>query len=249
MFKLRSSVLTIRNPVQMIAAAFFVTTLAVCATVIHLHLNYDQEMRDTVQGKAVIATIVVCFPLTLIVMWQMLKTHRLSVELQRLVNRDRLTDAATRDFFFEKLAASPDGYGVSLMIDIDHFKQVNDTYGHLAGDDVIRQVATILRLNVRPDDIVCRFGGEEFVVFLKDAGPDEGWAISERIRQDIEGAVTPFEDGVIKVTVSVGGSLKKRIESIDEAIARADACLYRAKEFGRNRTEVDWERKDKARAE
>lgn len=126
------------------------------------------------------------------------------------------------------------------MVDIDHFKQVNDKVGHFVGDDVIRLAADVLRKQVREEDIVCRFGGEEFVIFLKSASLQEGWDTAERIRRSIEAATTPTDDGDVKITVSVGGSMKSSLEHIDDAIKRADECLYRAKEAGRNRTIVDW---------
>jgi len=172
---------------------------------------------------------------------------RLSEELTRLVNRDRLTDVATRDFFFARLTELPDAYGVSLMIDIDHFKQVNDTHGHLAGDDVIHAVAQVMRAQIRDVDIVCRFGGEEFVVFLHNATAEEGWAIAERIRLRTQELTTRTLSGDVKVIVSVGGSMKERIEHVDAAIKRADECLYRAKTTGRNKTVVDWPRHEDAR--
>ena len=165
---------------------------------------------------------------------------RLSEELTRLVNRDRLTDVATRDFFFARLTEFPDSYGVSLMVDIDHFKQVNDSHGHQAGDQVIRAVAQIMYDQVCDQDIVCRFGGEEFVVFLHRATPVDGHVIAERIRSAIEDAPTQTTTGSINVTVSVGRAMKDRLEHVDEAIKRADRCLYRAKGLGRNRTVVDW---------
>lgn len=232
--------LKIRNNTQVLVASVIVVFLAVAGILLHVQVNYAAEMRDTVRMKAVFATMAVSFPLVFLIMWEMKKNHILSTELQRLLNRDRLTDVATRDFFFERLAAAPDGYGVSLMVDIDHFKHVNDTHGHLAGDAVIRQVANILAASVRPNDIVCRFGGEEFMIFLEQASPEDGWDISERIRKGIEATGIQAQDGVIRVTVSVGGSLKQEIEDITSAIMRADACLYRAKDLGRNRTIVDW---------
>jgi diguanylate cyclase (GGDEF)-like protein len=170
-----------------------------------------------------------------------LHVWRLSQELTRLVNRDRLTDVATRDFFFKKLEEDEDAFGVSLMVDIDHFKEVNDTYGHLAGDAVILNVASVLKAQMRADDIVCRFGGEEFVVFLRSATAQEGEKIAERIRKSIAAAQTPTEQGAIGVTVSLGGSLKEQLENVEEAIKRADDCLYRAKAEGRNRIVMEWD--------
>jgi len=122
------------------------------------------------------------------------------------------------------------------MIDIDHFKAVNDTYGHFAGDDVIASVAEVLKVQTRPGDLVCRFGGEEFVIFLKQADLDLGGVIAERLRKAIATSVVESCGVQIKVTVSIGGSLKDAAEEIDAAIKRADAALYEAKALGRNRT-------------
>lgn len=103
--------------------------------------------------------------------WHLLRVTRLSQEMADLVARDRLSGAATRDYFFEVLTNERPRWGVTLMVDIDHFKQVNDTHGHIAGAAVIRAVADKLQGVTRSDDIVCRFGGEEFVVLLSDADP------------------------------------------------------------------------------
>lgn len=232
--------LNIQTRAHLFAAAFVITLISVCAVLIHVQVNYDPQLRDVVRGPAVMVTAILAFPLSIFPLQQLRKNHLLSSELQRLVNRDRLTDVATRDFFFERLEMDPTAYGVSLMIDIDHFKLVNDTHGHLAGDNVIHAVAQIMRAEIRDTDVVCRFGGEEFVVFLHSATPQEGWQIAERIRASTEAATTPTASGEIKVTVSVGGSMKDRIEHIDAAIKRADDCLYRAKAGGRNQIIVDW---------
>lgn len=165
---------------------------------------------------------------------------QLSEQLQALVERDRLTDVATRDFFFTKLAKAPDAFGVSLMVDIDHFKEVNDQYGHLVGDAVIQSVAKAIRSSVRETDVVCRFGGEEFVIFLSEANEAAAWAMAERMRKLVEQKGTVVDGGEVFVTVSVGGSMKSALEKIEDAIRRADACLYEAKRMGRNQTIVDW---------
>lgn len=177
---------------------------------------------------------VLAFGATWLVGQQMLRVHVLNTELQRLLNRDRLTDVATRDFFFARLAERPGSYGVSLMADIDSFKAVNDTYGHQTGDKVIMRVAAILAQEVGAQDIVCRFGGEEFVVFLDNASRTNALEVSERIRAGVEAATIDSEGSSVSVTVSIGGSLSKAAAEIDEAIRQADAALYRAKALGRN---------------
>ncbi len=217
-----------------------VTIMAIVSSVSLVVLIPHVGLADNEIWRGIIIPILIAPPLGLYGGYHHLRISRLTKKLKRIVNRDRLTDVATRDFFFTALSTESQAYGVSLMIDIDHFKQVNDTYGHFTGDQVIQKVAKILKQNVRASDIVCRFGGEEFVVFLAHAKPEEGWHIAERIRVETEKAVTATDIGPIKVTVSIGGSLKQEIEQIDDAIRRADACLYEAKNAGRNQTIVDW---------
>ncbi|MGX9357393.1 GGDEF domain-containing protein [Roseobacteraceae bacterium S113] len=166
---------------------------------------------------------------------KMREVHLLNEELTRLVSRDRLTDVATRDFFFKRMEEMPEAYGVSLMVDIDFFKRINDTYGHLTGDKVIAHVARILNEETRPQDLVCRFGGEEFVVFLANVNEERGHEVAERLRHAIESAPLDEAGSVVTVTASIGGSLKAATDEIQDAIKRADDALYRAKESGRNR--------------
>jgi diguanylate cyclase (GGDEF)-like protein len=181
-------------------------------------------------------TFVTAFPVSFFIWVQVRRNIRLSVELQRLVNRDRLTEVATRDFFFARMRSNPQVYGISLMVDIDRFKTVNDTFGHLAGDVVIARVAGILCQNTRKNDIVCRFGGEEFVIFLHEEDSQGGFEVAERMRRAIADEVMNVEGQMLRVTVSIGGSLKERLNDVDTAIRQADRALYRAKTAGRNRT-------------
>lgn len=137
-----------------------------------------------------------------------------------------------------------------LMLDIDHFKAVNDTYGHVAGDEVLRELAQRIESQVRASDIAARYGGEEFVILLPNTDADSGALLAERIRAEI--ASTPFElsdHESIPITVSIGiacvsperddEDLKTLGESL---IARSDVALYRAKSAGRNRIAVNTER-------
>ncbi|WP_159453087.1 GGDEF domain-containing protein [Pseudooctadecabacter jejudonensis] len=224
------------------AAAFITTVGAVLLANSVLPFFYDGEILAETQRMTPFVTSITAFPFCCFVWAQVRYNILLGLELRNLVERDRLTDVATRDYFFSKLKSRPDSYGVSLMVDIDHFKSVNDTYGHLAGDDVIVAVADVMRDTVRENDIVCRFGGEEFVVFLDRADKAAGAKIAERIRADVAARVTQTGVGPVRVTVSVGGSLKEELENIEQTIQRADEALYQAKSLGRNRTVMDWDK-------
>lgn len=128
-----------------------------------------------------------------------------------------------------------------IMLDIDHFKKVNDTWGHLAGDQVLREVALRLRQCVRPYDIIGRYGGEEFVALMPDTTFDQGLVVAERIRTGIhDEPICICADKVsISVSVSLGVScIHENDRKLDDLLKRADEGLYKAKDGGRNR--VEW---------
>jgi two-component system cell cycle response regulator len=126
-----------------------------------------------------------------------------------------------------------------MLLDIDHFKAVNDTYGHSIGDEILKQFATRLKANLRSFDLVVRYGGEEFVVILPDVTEERAHMVADRIRRSI--AHTPFPcdvpDGALNITTSIGGIIiRSRIHPVQSILERADKCLYQAKEEGRNCT-------------
>jgi len=128
-----------------------------------------------------------------------------------------------------------------LVVDLDHFKAVNDRYGHLAGDEVLREMATLLQELVRSVDVVARYGGEEFVVVLPETTIDGGRAFADRLRERVEGQA--FATGGrtrVRLTASVGVAAypSPGVDSVETLFARADAALYQAKEEGRNRVRV-----------
>ena len=162
--------------------------------------------------------------------------------LERLAAIDPLTDAYNRRFGLGRLreeysravrAEAP--FGI-LMVDIDHFKAVNDTYGHLVGDRVLRAVAGACRRVVREGDVLVRYGGEEFLVLLPGAGQQDVLQIGERIRRAV--SETTVVDGASRlgVTVSVGATtFRDTVETPDALVALADRALYEAKDSGRDR--------------
>jgi diguanylate cyclase (GGDEF)-like protein/PAS domain S-box-containing protein len=127
---------------------------------------------------------------------------------------------------------------VWIMVDIDHFKRVNDTYGHEAGDEVLKAVAEALRSTARGGDIVARFGGEEFVLVLPDTSAEMAARIAERLRLAIEALSTDVGGQVIRVTASFGVAQRAAHESQLEVLERADAALYSSKKEGRNRVTI-----------
>lgn len=158
---------------------------------------------------------------------------------------DGLTGLVNRRGFDMALDArlsrgDPEESGPSLLIvDIDHFKRVNDNYGHVFGDKVIRAVAQILKDNVKGKDTAARYGGEEFCILLPETSLDGARYVAEKIRSTVEKCRIKRLDNkevVANVTVSVGAACLRGGESASEFVARADAALYKSKTDGRNRT-------------
>ncbi len=133
-----------------------------------------------------------------------------------------------------------------LLVDIDHFKRVNDTYGHLAGDQVLAALAQAFRQQVRESDVIGRFGGEEFVVLLPGADVTEASKVAERLREQVGATPVIFASGEVRVTVSVGVAvLGLHGDDIPGLLARADVALYRAKRSGRDQVRLFDEPGDK----
>jgi len=159
--------------------------------------------------------------------------------VEQLATTDPLCGISNRRHFFEladrqvKVAVRGVRPLSGVMLDIDHFKRINDTYGHGCGDEVIRAVASRLSANLRGIDLLGRYGGEEFAVVCPEVA-DEILAIAERIRAAV--AATPIDTaaGPIPVTVSVGVARLAAGDDLDALLARADSALYKAKQGGRN---------------
>jgi diguanylate cyclase (GGDEF)-like protein len=160
------------------------------------------------------------------------------LKLYREATRDPLTGVINRRVLMKCLSCEMD-HTTSfciLMFDLDRFKRVNDNYGHLIGDKVLKTTAEILQKGLREHDIVARFGGEEFVAVLANCRYDEAIKVAERIRASCYDAqITAPNGDIIKLSTSVGVTEHETGEAIDVTINRADESLYKAKELGRNR--------------
>ena len=172
---------------------------------------------------------------------QLLETNRrlnrlsISDPLTGLFNRARLmTNIEMAVEYVNK--SGTDQLVAIMMFDLDKFKKVNDTYGHLAGDDVLRCFAEILRTSLRGDDVAGRYGGEEFVALLANTKADDALAVAERIRHKCETALVRTRNGhKVKFTTSIGIVFYQQGEEISALLDRADDNLYKAKFEGRNR--------------
>ena len=122
-----------------------------------------------------------------------------------------------------------------VMVDIDHFKLVNDTYGHDVGDTAIVAVSRTLRQITRDYDVCARWGGEEFLLFLPDSSPESASATGEKLRRGVADVRIPHQGQTVTLTISLGIALHERHTSLDRCIQRADQSLYMAKRAGRNR--------------
>jgi diguanylate cyclase (GGDEF)-like protein len=172
--------------------------------------------------------------------------NELLERLEHLACHDGLTGLLNRRAFTERsegrLAAAAQTAQVStaLMMDIDHFKRINDTYGHAAGDTVLKSFATVAQSCLREEDMIGRLGGEEFAALFVNCAPGEAAAVAERIRAAIADTVIPIDDGrTVPMTVSIGMAETKEIStSIEALLSAADKALYAAKTSGRNRVSV-----------
>lgn len=165
--------------------------------------------------------------------------------LQNQADRDPLTSIYNRRYFekivpqkIKKAHQAKQGFAV-LMIDADHFKNINDKYGHKVGDKVLMELASVVERSVRPDDVVARYGGEEFIVFLNNVTPPIAVSVAERLKEAIANAVVYSEDGMpVMWTVSIGVVASGISDNAEIMIKMADDAMYLAKYKGRNRVEA-----------
>ena len=166
--------------------------------------------------------------------------------LYEITTTDMMTRLRLRHFFLDNLSTE---IGESrrkrkklflLMLDIDNFKKLNDSFGHVAGDLVIKEVAEIMLTNIRQTDLAARYGGEEFVILIKDGGLETARSIAERIRISIQDSSIPYDDGHLAVTISIGiAEYDSKVDTSPRSfIERADKALYESKSLGKNRVTV-----------
>jgi diguanylate cyclase (GGDEF)-like protein len=171
--------------------------------------------------------------------------ERVNQELERVARVDVLSGLMNRMSLFDSLDVEIERSMRSglplcgIMVDIDHFKDVNDTYGHTCGDKVIRALGAVFRQELRKYDYAGRYGGEEFFVALPNSSLNQASMFGERVRSNLEELSVDCDDGSVTISVSMGIAKFRRGESRDMWISRADRAMYVAKQKGRNRIEIE----------
>ncbi|HEY8084494.1 MAG TPA: GGDEF domain-containing protein [Methylophilaceae bacterium] len=229
--------------VTLVASLLAVSGTIGMTAIYDLVIKHAIPREDLLIGALASATIA-----PLVIYWLATLSYELYKSEQRLSalsQKDPLTGAYNRRYFDEQSrieCARSHRYGQALsilMLDLDKFKQVNDTYGHAAGDEVLKSIVHVGLGALRKSDILARFGGEEFVVLLPHADIKEASMLAERLRKAIENTEIMADGAQLKVTVSIGVSILAASESDSiEMLSRADYAMYNAKHGGRNRVDV-----------
>ncbi|CAD5106903.1 sensor domain-containing diguanylate cyclase [Zestomonas carbonaria] len=212
------------------------------------YLFVDKQDSSALAGirQSLYLNMLICLLITLVVLALVgLLVRRYQQDIEALATTDMLTGLPNRRGF-DLLAgqalreAQRNQEPLSaLLIDIDHFKALNDSHGHLAGDQVLSSFASRLRDSLRQSDILCRWGGEEFIVLLKNTDHHAAYQLAEKLRQRINDSSFRFAEAELKVETSLGLTELRADDTLHSLISRADHALYRAKQSGRNRVCVE----------
>jgi len=167
------------------------------------------------------------------------KMLKMQNDLEFFLRRDELTGLYNRRGYSDNLHMIHDTQGVILMCDLDHFKNINDTYGHVVGDFVIKEVAKRINYTLRKEDLAVRWGGEEFFIFLAKITTQDAYKVSEKLRSTIENFTMNYsKDIAISITMSIGIAEVNKNFSLEDSIRNADDAMYLSKAKGRNRTTI-----------
>lgn len=204
-----------------------------------LHTLVARLLRASMAGTSIDAMLYDQFANTLERMQLQLYSLKHEIEVD-LYNLDPMTGAYTRYGMLatlreqQELASRGAGICSIAMLDVDHFKQINDRYGHQAGDQMLSHIASTMIKDLRPYDKLYRYGGEEFIIMLPNTPPETALMIGERMRQLIENSSVTIDNLPIRTTISVGVSLICADKSVEASIEEADRAMYAAKQSGRN---------------
>lgn len=224
------------------------TTLILVATTLGSWAISNLVMMSLHQGMNDVGTILALGmptalggPILLFVQIRSAQLREANRKLETLASTDWLTDCLNRRAFTSGVIASlgeAGNAGALLVVDADHFKRVNDRFGHERGDEVLQLIAGAIRDSVREHDLVGRLGGEEFGIYLHGAGLDTTERVAERIRSKVNALFVSSEGMAQRLSVSIGGAISVGDASFSDLFRTADRRLYQAKHAGRNRVEL-----------
>lgn len=225
----------VRTLAQVRCFAVAISTVVLVASIALRYLLLPPGLAAETLIPGSMMALMVAAPIAYGVGLRLQEIHRLNDRLEHALHHDLLTGVCTRTSFHGQAARLGPVPCAVIVADIDHFKGFNDRFGHPAGDEALRHVASILASNCRQDDIIARFGGEEFVLVLRNTTLEQGFDAARRLCRRIR--ETPVQIGArgLHVTASFGVSALPPGGAIETAIQQADRALYRAKHAGRDR--------------
>ncbi|MFA7292597.1 MAG: sensor domain-containing diguanylate cyclase [Rhodocyclaceae bacterium] len=211
------------------------------------HLLVEQDEDDALQDirRSLYLNVLIVLLIAGLSIWLTgLTISRYQRRLEEMAVTDKLTGLANRQAFapliehtLSEVRRTPEALCL-VLIDIDHFKEINDRHGHLAGDQVLQKLAQKLAAGLRESDLIFRWGGEEFLIVLRNCEAKDALRIADKLRDTIAGMATTSGTQALSVTISLGIAERREAEAIDPLIARADQALYAAKRAGRNCSRV-----------
>jgi diguanylate cyclase (GGDEF)-like protein len=235
------------SAVGALTIASAVITIAITAIAVTILNNFAYPVNF---GMAIAFACIVPLLVTPLLGWPLvsllMRIYQSEEKMRELASHDSLTGLLSRHAFFENgnsyisLAKRDKNMFSVVMIDLDHFKSINDKYGHQAGDAVLKLFSDVVNSVSRNSDIIGRLGGEEFGLVLPSTGSSEAVEFSQRLHQAIAKAVLKYKSDLIQYTVSIGCASYRADsdETLDDLLANADIALYQAKNSGRNGTAV-----------
>lgn len=222
-----------------VAGLFSLNWLLILWHTLHWRGPYPDHLLFAPAGLLPASAVgVALLPLSIASVVFAIVNDQLNEQLRERALRDDLTGALSRRGLRERgerMLGGQEAAGTAvLMLDVDHFKAINDRHGHLVGDEVLRHLAQLLRDHLRDDALLARYGGEEFTVLLPMRSRQDAETVAERLRQVTEAQPCMSRAGPIRVTISIGVAFHRTAHSLDEVLSRADTRLYEAKQAGRN---------------
>lgn len=227
--------INIRTHLDVVLWTVVITDLAVIGVVAYYRLLVPRDLYEPILAHAITVTVLLSLALGYFFLWQIMLGQTHQKKLRQMNETDTLTGIFTRARFFVDAGSVDTPRCSILMIDVDRFKSINDSYGHQVGDAVLVRTAERLAAACRAGDILARYGGEEFIVCLPVTSQKTAARCAERLRLAVGAVETALSDVTISVTVSIGAASGVEGDNIDALIARADKALLLAKSSGRNK--------------